>query len=179
MIKSILYISYDRYEYLNYFHLVVNGQKVLQYVPSEMETEIDDNLKKKCETDGEIELCIVKDEEASEWEYQDFFRQNGYKIIGTNDLNTDTMCENMCEFFENDFVIGKEGDSQNKVELKVMFSGKVTITKTSATKEETKNLLPEQILKQAERILQSASHREKTELAQIIQEKYERMSKNE
>ena len=44
MKKIIIYVSYDPYEYINYFHLIIDDKAILSYCPDEKKETILDKI---------------------------------------------------------------------------------------------------------------------------------------
>lgn len=166
MDKALIYICYDPFAYTNFFSLAINGQKVCDVVPEEQMGE----LFLKCEelnvSKLETKWCIVQDEDARKWDYDEEIKSRGYKVnplkISLSELTT-----TMNHLFDKDFVIAPNQDVTKK-NVQVIYP--VAITEDEPVCDQRK------ALNDAENILNNAGM---TELAKIIREKYERMNKHE
>lgn len=166
MDKALIYICYDPFAYTNFFSLAINDQRVCDVVPEERISE----LFLKCEelnvSKSETKWCIVQDEDAAQWNYEEEIKSKGYKVnplvVSLSNLTT-----TMNNLFDNDFVIAPNQDVTKK-KVKVIYP--VDFTEDDSVCDQGK------ALNDAENILNNAGM---TELAKIIREKYERMNKHE
>lgn len=166
MDKVLIYICYDSFAYASFFSLAINGERVCDVVPEEQISE----LFLKCEelnvSKSETMWCIVQDEDATDWNYEEEIKSNGYKlnplVVSLSNLTT-----TMNNLFDNDFVIAPNQDVKKK-NVKVIYP--VDFIEEDSVCDQGK------ALNNAENILNNA---EMTELAKIIREKYERMNKRE
>lgn len=170
MDKLLIYISYDQYEYTNYFHLAINDDVVIEYRPEE---KVDDLFKTIIEEESvnkSFELYIVQDENASEWDYLKAFQEYGIEIHPISNTDTEQLCQVMNTLFDGEYGIGGKDDISNKKLIGILYSGNCVSQRDNCETGET--------LKQAEEILKRGGE-EMTELARIIREKYERMNRHE
>lgn len=166
MDKALIYICYDPFAYTNFFSLAINDQRVCDVVPEERI----DELFLKCEelnvSKSETQWCIVQDEDAAQWNYEEELSSKGYKVnplvVSLSNLTT-----NMNNLFDNDFVIAPNQDMKKK-NVKVIYPVDFTADDSVCDQGNALN--------DAENILNNAGM---TELAKIIREKYERMNKHE
>lgn len=156
--QIIVYISYDQFEYVNYYHLIYNSDILLEYCPEE---KVDDLFQKIDDIKSELnnsEIYIVQDENAFEWNCYELFREHNLELRLSNDNDISQICEIMKLVFQREFMPEK---------LNILFYGNVVIKDECCETDET--------LRQAEEILKHGGE-EMTELARIIKEKYERMN---
>ncbi len=166
MDEALIYIGYDPFAYTKFFSLAINDQRVCDVVPEERISE----LFLKCEelnvSKSETKWCIVQDEDAAQWNYEEEIKSKGYKVnplvVSLSNLTT-----TMNNLFDNDFVIAPNQD-ETKKKVKVIYP--VAFTEDDSVCDQGK------ALNDAENILKNAGM---TELAKIIREKYERMNKHE
>lgn len=157
----IVYVSYDHYEYINYYHLIINGDILIKYCPEE---KIDDLFQKIYAIKNELknsEIYIIQDENASQWDYLEIFQKCNFVLQALDDKDSSKLCNIM------NSVPGIEFNSEK---VKVLFYGKVIFKDECYKTNET--------LRQAEEILKQGGE-DMTELARIIKEKYERMNRHD
>lgn len=166
MDKALIYICYDPSAYTNFFSLAINNQIVCDVVPEERINE----LFLKCEelnvSKAETKWCIVQDENASQWNYEDEIKAKGY-MINPLVVSLSNLTTTMNNLFDNDFVIAPNQD-ETKKKVKVIYPVKFEVDDFVCDQGKALN--------EAENILNNAGM---TELAKIIREKYERMNKHE
>lgn len=170
MDKILIYIKYNQYDYINYFHLIVND-KVVDGVY--LEEEIDTLFKiiiEKEKNGQNFELYIVQDKDASNWDFLKKIQEYGIKIQPLSNKNTNYICEILNSLFDGEYEISDKDNVFNKKIIRVLFSGNCFLKRNECSNDE--------VLKQAEEILKSGGE-ERTKLASIIIEKYERMNKHE
>lgn len=165
MDKALIYICYDPFAYTNFFSLSINGQRVCDVIPGERISD----LFLKCEelkiSKSETKWCIVQDEDAAKWNYEEEIKSRGYDIKPLT-LPLSSLTATMNELFDNDFVIAPNRD-ETKKKVKVIYP--LEFTEDISVCDQGK------ALNDAEDILNNAGM---TELARIIREKYERMNKH-
>ena len=158
MDRALIYIYYDSSAYTYFFSLAINGQRVCEVVPEEQINE----LFLKCEelkvSKLETEWCIVQDEDAAQWNYEEEITSKGYKVnpwvISLSNLTT-----TINNLFDQDVT---------KEKVKVIYPADFAVTDSACDQGNALN--------DAEKILNNAGM---TELAKIIREKYERMNRHE
>lgn len=170
MDKVLIYISYDQYEYTNYFHLAVNNEVVKYYCPEENVDILFKEIIEKESFAKTFELSVVQDENASKWDCLEAIQEHGIEIHPLNDINIDYLCQVMNSLFDGEYEISGKDDVFNKKLIHVLCSGTCFL--------QGDNCVPDEALKQAEAILKSGGE-EMTELARIIKEKYERMNRHD
>lgn len=153
----IIYISYDAYEYVNYYHLICNGKKMIEYCPEEKIATIFEKIK---ENTNNPELYIVQGADSTIWNFEEEFAENEIEL-NNHDKGKNT------EIFE---IITNCDLSSDDNDINIVFHGKALFKKDYSCTEET--------LLQAEEILKNGGE-EMTELARIIKQKYERMKRND
>lgn len=166
MDEVLIYICYDPFAYTSFYSLAINGQRVCDVVPEERISE----LFLKCEelnvSKLETKWCIVQDEDAVQWNYEEELKSKGYEvnplIVSLSKLTT-----TMNNLFDNDFVIAPNHDVAKK-NVKLIYP--LAFIEDDSVCDQGK------ALNDAENILNNAGM---TELAKIIREKYERMNKHE
>lgn len=166
MDKALIYVYYDSYEYANYYRLAINDNIVCDFVSEERIHDLFEKCEELNVSKVETKWCIVQDEDANSWDYEEEIESNGYKLnplsVSLSDLTT-----KMNTLFGGDFVIEPDEDNMKK---KIRLIYPVAFTKDSMTCDQNK------AINDAENILNNAGM---TELAKIIREKYERMNKYE
>lgn len=161
MDRIVIYISFDCDSVMNYFHMYVDDERTVSYRNEEEVDEIFQTLKS---VDKRTQIFIVKDKDALSWEFERAFTQNGLTLL------TDEQEEGKENVVETLFKSGKV-DTESIV---FEFCGKILHGKTVPDKHSDN----QETLRQAKEILMQGGE-EMTELARIIREKYERMSKND
>lgn len=158
MDKFIIYVNYSSYEYDTYYHLICNGEPVLSY---RLEKDIDEliqRIKENRTFSENFYLCIVQDKDADKWaDYNEVFQKEDIQLFPVDDEASQWVYDEISKNFE------YETDNLN-----IVFYGKGCLKDYSKSIDET--------LKQAEDILKHGGD-EMTELARIIRDKYERMTK--
>lgn len=165
-----MYISYDQFEYTNYFHLAVNDEVIINFCPVERLDDLFKTIIEKRRTIESFELDVIQDENASEWDYLEAFQQHGFKIRSLSNRNSEQLCHVMNQLFDGKYGISGKDDSYDKKLISVLWSGNCVLP--------SKNCEHSKMLRQEEEIL-IRSDEEMTELARIIKEKYERLNKHE
>lgn len=170
MDKFLIYISYDQFEYTNYFHLAVNDEVVVDFCPVERLDDLFKTIIEKGRTVKSFELDVIQDENASEWDCLEAFQEHGIKILSLSNRNPEQLCQRMNQLFDSEYVISGEDYSYDKKFISVLWSGNCVLQSENCEHSET--------LRQAKEILKHGGE-EMTELARIIKEKYERLNKHE
>lgn len=162
MDKVLIYICYDSFEYTNYYSMAINNQKVCDLVSEEQKKD----LFSKCEelniSKSESRWCIVQDEDATNWDYVDEITALGYKLNPLM-ISYEELLAEMNELFEIDL--------EPSVDKKV-----VEIIYPETFNESTIASHQQEVINDVTQKLESEGM---TELAKIIKEKYERMSRHE
>lgn len=173
--QVLIYISYDTYEYVNYFNMVVDDEFVIEYLPVEKSDELFDVLDKMNICDSDMELLIVADENASYWNYQKEFEKRKRNLpAGIKEFPS-----NICKILENNFgtkyYIGNplSGRNYGEIKIQILYPSNCHISSGDESNCET-----EEILDKARQIMEKDKDG-MSELARIIIEKHERMSKHE
>lgn len=166
MDKALIYICYDPFAYTNFFSLAINDQRVCDVVPEERINELFFKCDELNLSKTETKWCIVQDEDASQWNYEEEIESRGYKINPLA-VSLSNLTAAMNDLFDNNFVIAPNNDVTKK-NVKIIYP--VELTEDNSACDQGK------ALNDAESILNNAGM---TELAKIIREKYERMNKNE
>lgn len=157
MDKVIIYISYDIFQYVNYYHLICNGEKILEYCPEEELLKLFEKIEKNTRNP---QLYIVGEANVSPWDFQTYFDEKKVILKENAIEKKETIFEKLCEALNID----------TDKDMKLIYSGIALFEKEEEDTEET--------LRQAKEIFDNGGE-EKTELARIIKEKYERMNNNE
>lgn len=165
MDKVLLYICYDPFDYINYYSLAINNQRVCDVVPEERIGEMFDMCDELNISKTDTQWCIVQDEDASHWDYENELQERGYSIKPMS-ISLSILTSEMNTLFDNDFVIAPNQDAEKKC-VKILYPHP-----------ENDDCVCDRgkALNDAESILNNAGM---TELAKIIREKYERMNKHE
>ena len=170
MDKLLIYMSYDKGEYRNFFHLSVNEDVVIKCCSEE---EVDDLfhliIEKERETKS-FELYVVCDQNALEWDYFKAFQKHGIETHPLSSIDPEKLCQIMNVLFDREYEISGKDDVSNKKLINIVYSGNCVLQKD--------NYKTGEILRQAETILNRGGE-EMTELARIIKEKYDRMERYE
>ena len=95
MDKFLIYISYDQFEYTNYFHLAVNDEVVVDFCPVERLDDLFKTIIEKGRTVKSFELDVIQDENASEWDCLEAFQEHGIKILSLSNRNPEQLCQRM------------------------------------------------------------------------------------
>lgn len=165
----MIYISYDQFEYTNYFHLIVNDKVVTEYC---LEENVDTLFKTMIENesiDKTFELFVVQDEKALEWNYLEAIQKHGVEIHPLSNVDSDYICQIMNSLFDNEYEISSKDDVSNKKLIQILCSGNCFLQRDDCVSDEG--------FRQREEIVKSGDE-EITELARIIKEKYERMNRH-
>lgn len=155
MDKFYIYVSYDNTEYKNYFHLVMNHQKLIEYC---IEEEIDvlfdfiekESLKKS------FELHIIQDKEAYEWDYSKKFKEHKMEICSIDNVNIALLYQEFNQSFKN----------INAKNSEIVFSGNYIFEREDCKINANFKKVDEKLTNEDDEI---------TELARIIKEKYKRI----
>lgn len=170
MDKLLIYISYDQYEYTNYFHLAVNANVAVEYCLEEKVDDLFEVIIEKESGEKSFELSVVRDENALEWDYLKAFWEHGVKIRSEISKEPEQLRPVMNVLFDGEYGLSGKDDASNKKLIEVLYSCNCVLKKDNFQTDET--------LKQVEEILNRGGE-EMTELARIIKEKYERIDKHE
>lgn len=166
MNKVLIYITYDSFEYVNCYSLVLDGEILCELIPEERMGELFEKMESACVSKEKADWCIVQDEDVTIWNYESELLEHGYKI-NPLDIQANELCRYMGELFGGEYVIGNEL-AEDKKHISILYP------ENSVDRSSFDNKL--KAINDAENILNKAGM---TELAQIIREKYERMSRNE
>lgn len=158
MDKVIIYISFDSFEFANYYHLIINDEKKWEYC---REDELKQMFIMIKENAFNFDLYIVKEIDASLWNYIEDFNSHEIELNRVEKYCKDDIIKEINKIL----CLEKEEN-----ELEIVFEGKAFTKKNDIGIQETLN--------QAEEILKYGGT-DMTELARIIKEKYERMNNNE
>lgn len=170
MDELLVYISYDPYEYTNYFHLAVNNEVVIEYCAEESVDSLFDIITAKESRGKNFKLYVVQDEKALEWDYLRAFQDHGIEMHPVViDKDSGQLCQIMSALFDGEYGVSGEDDTSNRKLIKIVYVGNCVLQKDTYEADET--------LRQAEEILNRGGE-EMTELARIIREKYERMDRH-
>ena len=166
MSSLLIYISYDRLAYMNYFHLAADNTFVETYIDEEQKllSLVGSQVKEK----NDITCCVVKDIEATDWDAAAAFDRERLAIKKQAPSSIDGMLELLEGKFGGNFQFVKMGEDTSGKMLEVICSGVLSRKAPGMT----------ELLDMAENILSSDSQ-EKSELAKIIEEKYGRMVRHE
>lgn len=169
MNRIILYASYEQYEYVNYYHLINNNEILLEYCPEE---RIDDIFQKIDNIKSEInnsEICIVQDENVTEWDYFQLFQNHNVELHTLKNNDATQLRDEVNTVLAR--VFNKDDDCENE-KFYILFYGNAVF--------ETDDCRTDEIPRQDEEILKYGEEEiEMTELTRIIKEKYERMNNHE
>lgn len=165
-----IYISYDGFDYIDYFHLIIDDEFVLKFVPNEEIDRLFCYLDQMDIKDSDIAWCIAADQDATDWEYEHAFSERGRKINAKDNIDVSHLTKLLKEEFGMDFTF--ECDENADKHLSMYFPKQSKSGRLSVNKEEL-------ISKTKEIFDRSANQEEITEFAKIILEKYERMSQHE
>lgn len=170
MDKLLIYISYDQYDYTNYFNLAINNDLFIEYYS---EDKIDDLFKAVSEKENgmkSFELYVVQDENALEWNYLTALQEHGIETHPVNAKAPEQLCQIMSALFGGDYEVKSKENALNKKLINIVYFGNCALQRDNCETGET--------LRKAEEILNHGGE-EMTELARIIEEKYERMDRHE
>ena len=170
MDKFLIYINYDQFEYINYFHLAINDNLVIEYRPEEKVDDLFETIIEKESVSDSFELCVVQDKDALEWNCFKAFQKYGIETYPKSNKDLEKLCRVMNLLFNGEYVIDGKDYISNKQLINILYFGNCVLQRDNFETGET--------LKQAEEILKHGGE-EMTELARIIREKYERMNRYE
>lgn len=158
MNKAVLYVSYDSFEYRNYYHLIYNGSiaEGCSYLTDDELDQLFRQLREIAGDAGKLEIYIVQNPEAEKWDWPELFRRHQLLFHQSERMDAPAVKE-MLRAAEYGDVL----DSLN------VISGSITVQDSVCDTQEA--------LQQAQKILEHGGE-DMTELARIIREKYERMS---
>lgn len=156
MDQILIYMCYDSMDYVNYFSLVINGEKICEGIPEEEISELFVKCDEQNVSKTDSKWCIVQDEDALSWNYEEEITSKGYKINPML-VSENKLLEDMMLFFGRNFSL--EQDTTKKI-IKIIYP------KTLENEELS-------LEKKNDDIEQLSSNRGKTELAKIILKKYE------
>lgn len=91
--KCLIYISYDRDEYVNYFHLAVDEQFVMNSIPVDMVGRLFSEIKRYCTCKNTADWYIMADCAASDWDFRTTFQENGIILSCTSEWNDSEICK--------------------------------------------------------------------------------------
>ncbi len=169
MDKLLIYISYDQYEYANYFHLAVNDNVIIEYYTEE---KVDNLFEMIIEKESKVkifELYVVQDENALEWDYIQKFQDYGIETHPVSNKDSEQLCQIMNTLFDGEYKVSGEDDISDSKPINILYFGNCVLQKDNYETNET--------LSQTEEIFNCGCG-EMTELARIIREKYERMDRH-
>jgi len=171
MENVLIYISYDLNDYINYFHMIVNEEGTLKYVPIERVSELFEKLEEEGITGSDMKLQIVADENASDWNFEEDFKKYGYVLPAAQNGEASEICNVLEKNFHGRFYFSEESLNKEGIGIKSLYPQRKVSGKTESEHKK------EEILTKAIEIMEDEE--EMTELARIIIEKYERMKKHE
>lgn len=179
MDKVIIYISYDDSRYMNYYHVICNDQKVIEFCPEEKLEMVFSIIKKYI---NNIDLCIVKSKTAYTWDFERDFNDNGIALKKDEKYKLNELCTVInqalnIEKTEDELELAFEGRlllktveeniedmEETLVQDEEIQSGTVQNEVTQTDKVQTEEIQPERILKSNDEGI--------TEFARIIKQKY-------
>ena len=129
MDQLLIYISYDQYEYTNYFRLAMNHEAVIEYCPEEEADRLFNIIIEKECVNKRFQLDVVQDENASKWDYLKVFREYGIEIRQINNPDMEQLCREVNTVFDGGDGIGGKDDIPNKKPISVLYSGNCTLQK--------------------------------------------------
>ena len=159
--KGLIYVSYDAYEYMNYFHLVMDEEFVCKGVPDGKTDELFGYLDQENIKDSEIAWCIIADQDATDWEYKNAFAQKGRNIHAQHTIDVFRITELLKKEFFVDFTFD-QNEHEGKL-LQMLFPKQGEINREEPAKEKTKPI-PDR----------KKQEPKKTEFSEIIREKLRR-----
>ena len=109
-------------------------------------------------------MHIIEDLNVNEWDYNKWFQDYGINLKNEENENSQEVCDIINEVLDVNIIYGSENRN-----VKSVFSGEGGFDQ---------NNMDNETLRKAEGILKYGGE-EKTELARIISQKYERMSRYE
>jgi len=168
MEKYLIYIEYGSFEYTNYFTLIKQDSKIAEKYPVEKAGELFQMILKETNI---FELDIVKEKNASDWDYQDEFHKNQIESLETRSCNQNDLCLVLNSLFDKEYTLEESDNSSEKTMISLLFSGKCFLK--TADSEIFESSSEAKIPEQTEN-----NSREITALADIIIKKYERMNKH-
>lgn len=167
MNQIIIYSSYASHEYLNYYHLIHNDEVLMEYCPEEKIDDLFQQIDSIKNQAKNSEIYIVQDEDASEWDYLEMFQKYNLVLQELGQKDTVKLCNVMNSVLRREFKLNADCTIEK---LNILFYGSVIFENDCCKTDET--------LRQAEEILKQGGE-ERTELARIIKEKYERMKRHD
>ena len=171
MDKMVIYISYDDSKCMNYYHVICDNEKAIEFCPEEKLEEVFNIIKKYI---NNADLCMVKSKMASDWDFESDFNDNEIEL--KKDEKQKYGLNEVCEVIDQVLGIEKTED-----ELELVFDGSMLLKKAEEGVEESIDKSvedTEETPEQTEEILKNDDE-EITEFARIIKEKYKRMGGNE
>lgn len=170
MDRIIVYASYEQYEYVNYYHLINNSEFLIEYCPEEKIDDIFQEIVNIKSGTGSLEIYIVQDENATEWDYFNLFREHNIELHMLDNIDDKQLYDMLNTAFGRKFSTDNDYGCQK---LCILFYGNAVLKNNDCG---INNNKIDDNLRKAEKILRDGSDEEKTEFARIIEEKYERMS---
>lgn len=170
MDRFLIYVNYNQDEIANEFYLAFNNDIVIKYCRDEEIDWIFEEIAEKGEACKSFEVYVIKDKEALDWDYLKAFQEHDIRVCKSNNIDKESICQLMNTLFEGEYTINLESDVKDKKLIEIIY----TCNGSLLSKEGSENI---KIPRQAEEILNHGGE-ETTELARIIKEKYERMSRN-
>lgn len=164
MKNGLIYISYAIDEYVNYFHLMIDDEFVLEPIPHENIDKIFCELDQRGIDDYDITWCIIADQGATDWDYENAFSERGKKINPGFTMDFSHISALLKNEFNMEFTFDKDANADKQL---CMWFPK---------QNEQPPINKNEIVDKTKKILDSADNDEEiTEFAKIILEKYERM----
>ena len=116
MEKYLIYIEYSSFEYTNYFTLINHDTKIAEKYPVEKTGELFQMILEK---NSVFELYIVKENDASDWDYEKELQDNQIKTLE--------------QYSENKFSVTDIENLFGKTMCSLLFSGKCCLNGCSAS----------------------------------------------
>ena len=168
--QGLIYINYDSYDYVNYFHFMIDDEVVLKYIPIENIDAIFSKLDQMDMKDSDITWCIVADQNATDWEFEKEFSDRGRKINSGKTIDLYCISELLKNEFNMEYSFDHDADADQY--LRLCFPEQEKADRLLIDKED--------IIDKTKEIFDRAEHDDEiTEFARIILEKYERMCGHE
>ncbi|MCR5587508.1 MAG: hypothetical protein K6F77_08245 [Lachnospiraceae bacterium] len=137
----IIYLSYDGDE--EFLHVAIDNEFTIDFIPKFSNEDVFKEFKRISSDDIDLDLYIIADKDASEWDFKSNFKENGIDIDNEKRFSKGTLKESqICKILENRFKdrfifenSDNYGDDNCKV-VKILFpSGEPMMDEKSKGKE--------------------------------------------
>lgn len=169
--KCLLYISYEQEDYVERFHLAIDGQMELSHIALEDIGDIFTKVRECCPEGSKIDWYLIADTDAQDFDFESIFAGNGFKLSCASEWKDSEICDFLGDNFPAKFSMDENG---------VAIGGKAIKRIYPQIGQNKSPLNIPDVIKKVEDHIEPENRAEKmTELARIILAKYGKDEKNE